>query len=174
MVLSFTTVGGLLGSLVVSILAGYLSQHHFAGGWPGVFYVTGIINVVFSIIYVILVADNPERSRFVSPQELKFIRQHIKAQQAQSSDPQKDLVPATHFPWARMFQSKAVWAIVFARFTMHMFYNLVTLKLPAYLQQVLRMSIEDVSFNYKVINQVITISQLRMGTSLRLSRSPWP
>ncbi|OTF76661.1 hypothetical protein BLA29_012537, partial [Euroglyphus maynei] len=37
---SMAYIGGNFGSIIASILAGYLSRHGFAGGWPSVFYVS--------------------------------------------------------------------------------------------------------------------------------------
>lgn len=158
MVLSFTSIGGLVGSIVVSTLSGYLCKHNFAGGWPGVFYVTGAINTLFALIYIVLVSDSPESSYFVSQAERDHIRANIKAKRTIEptlSDPEAksgvvERIPATRFPWAKVFSNKAVYAIIFARFTMHWYYNLVTLKLPAYMQQVLRMPLEAVSLWAKV------------------------
>ncbi len=44
-VLSFPTIGGNVGSIATSAMAGYLAKHGFTGGWPSVFYVSGINSI---------------------------------------------------------------------------------------------------------------------------------
>jgi ACS family sodium-dependent inorganic phosphate cotransporter-like MFS transporter 5 len=41
-ILSLPTIGGNIGSIATSAMAGFLAKHGFAGGWPSVFYVSGM------------------------------------------------------------------------------------------------------------------------------------
>jgi ACS family sodium-dependent inorganic phosphate cotransporter-like MFS transporter 5 len=41
-ILSLPTIGGNVGSIATSSMAGFLAKHGFAGGWPSVFYVSGM------------------------------------------------------------------------------------------------------------------------------------
>ncbi len=45
----------------------------FAGGWPSIFYVFGIIGVVWFVLWMILAAKSPENHRFISEKEREYI-----------------------------------------------------------------------------------------------------
>lgn len=58
---SMSFIGGNIGSILASSLAGYLSRHGFAGGWPSVFYVSGSF-IFFLSSKIVLMINNQNRS----------------------------------------------------------------------------------------------------------------
>lgn len=98
MLLFAICIGFFLGSLCSSfILAlGY--------GWPLAYYVSGGLNLLVALLWVLYADSSPQFSRYISPGELKFVRHEQKKsqieQQQQPSPPTKstqlDLIIAHH------------------------------------------------------------------------------
>lgn len=42
-------------------------------GWPGIFYITGAIGIVWSLVFLIFGADSPRNTKFISEAEKKYI-----------------------------------------------------------------------------------------------------
>ena len=54
-------------------LSGLLAEYGFAGGWPSIFYVFGIIGTVWCIAFLYMVAEDPDASSTISDDEKKYI-----------------------------------------------------------------------------------------------------
>ncbi|XP_027197570.2 LOW QUALITY PROTEIN: putative inorganic phosphate cotransporter [Dermatophagoides pteronyssinus] len=129
---SMAFIGGDLGSLIASTLAGYLSRHGFAGGWPSVFYVSGTLITAFSILYFLLVRDDPSLHWIISDSELKYIQAHIKRKKQIE----------TSVSWLRLLSSRVIWAGAFTHFTMIWSLTVFVLKIPEYMHHVLKIPLE--------------------------------
>ncbi|KAH9387716.1 hypothetical protein TYRP_008910 [Tyrophagus putrescentiae] len=157
-VISLTSIGSAFGSMVTSSLSGHLCAHH---GWPLVFHLSGLVITAIGLLYLVLVTDEPASSPYVSPLEL-----------ASSSGTKK-----SNFPWWTVLRSRPLLAVITVKLTMGLVYNLVMLKLPSYLSQVLRMDIEEVGllqctdlrhlvFGYTA-DSLLTARYFRCKTTLR-------
>ena len=56
------------------MLSGVLCDSDFLGGWPSAFYVFGILGILWSIAWFILIRDNPADNPWISKQELQYIQ----------------------------------------------------------------------------------------------------
>ncbi|KAI1294735.1 putative transporter slc-17.2 [Halotydeus destructor] len=121
--------GTSMGSFLSSILTGYLSEYGFSGGWPSVFYVSGVIGVLQSLLFMILVANTAEESTRVSITELEIIIKDKKPTETKSSPP---------VPWVKIFTSAPVWAYFLARFLLHYGYFMVSVQTPKYMSDILQ------------------------------------
>lgn len=63
---SLVEIGTASGSALSTYFAGWISERNLWGGWPAVFYIIGILNLIFTIIWIILVTHEPQSNRFVS------------------------------------------------------------------------------------------------------------
>lgn len=45
----------------------------FGGGWPSIFYIFGIVGIVWFVAWMILAAKGPEEHRFISQKEKDYI-----------------------------------------------------------------------------------------------------
>lgn len=54
-------------------LSGLLSEHGFDGGWPSIFYVFGFVGVVWSVIFLIFVYEDPSTHPKINDKEKKYI-----------------------------------------------------------------------------------------------------
>lgn len=64
------------GTMVILLSSGYLSQGSW--GWPSIFYISGCLGIVWSVIWFLLGANSPESHPFISDEERKFIVKSLK------------------------------------------------------------------------------------------------
>ena len=97
-----------------------------------------------------MVTDEPASSPYVSPLELAYISERLpkskKSVQLKRSFSSSSSSKKSNFPWWTVLRSRPLLAVITVKLTMGLVYNLVMLKLPSYLSQVLRMDIEEVGF----------------------------
>lgn len=133
--------GNYAGTVVAMPLSGILAK---AYGWESLFYVfgkrtfilreifiyitsfafSGTIGCIWFILWLIIVREGPEKDRFISSDELRYIQETL-----QTTGKEK-LV----YPWRAIFTSKAVYAIAASHFSENWgFYTLLT-QLPTFLK----------------------------------------
>lgn len=54
-------------------LSGLLSEYGFAGGWPSIFYVFGIVGTAWSLAFLFFVSEDPEQCPTIKEAEKKYI-----------------------------------------------------------------------------------------------------
>lgn len=74
----FATIGTL-----TMLIAGYLSSIH----WSLAFYVPGAFTLLFCVLWLILISDSPEQSKFISEKELLYIHSAGGDEQKKSTPP---------------------------------------------------------------------------------------
>ncbi|XP_023217799.1 sialin-like isoform X2 [Centruroides sculpturatus] len=148
--------GNQVGTVLSTVITGYLCEYGFAGGWPSAFYVFGAAGCIVVVLLVIFVYECPADHPKISMKELVYIQQNLP-----NISPEKKKRP---IPWAKILTSPAVWAVAIAKFSWAWgFYTLLT-KLPAYLESVLHFPIQKNGF----ISAIVYASE-----SLTLALSGW-
>jgi ACS family sodium-dependent inorganic phosphate cotransporter-like MFS transporter 5 len=117
--------GEIVGSIVIFPLAGYLCKCGFAGGWPSVFYVSGILSIVWCLLWLVLVYDTPSSHPRISQKELKYIQTALQSEK-------KEVVGRT--PWFRILTSWAVWANIVSHVCNDFGLYILLTSLPTYLK----------------------------------------
>ncbi|XP_073645454.1 sialin isoform X4 [Tursiops truncatus] len=131
--LSISYAGAQLGTVVSLPLSGIVC---FYMNWTYVFYLFGIVGIIWFILWIWLVSDTPETHKTISPYEKEYILSSLRNQ----------LSSQKSVPWVPMLKSLALWAIVVAHFSYNWtFYTLLTL-LPTYMKEVLRFNIQENGF----------------------------
>lgn len=161
---AFMEIGATIGSVVATTSSGYLSEHGFAGGWPSVFYVSGLVSFAAFIAWYFLTESSPSKYQGITSEELNYIQSGEDQTECKdlsssrvsevatvctqpsastsTSDQSIDrsqvaLVNPAHVPWVRILTSPPVLALITSKFCMGWcFFTLLT-KLPAYLHDVL-------------------------------------
>lgn len=147
--LTICGVGTLLGTIVTLPMSALLCQYGFAGGWPSVFYLTGILGCVWFLIWIFIASDKPEEHKFISQEERKYIVESRNAKFAIRK----------RVPWASIVTSRAVWMCALIKFcSAWSFYTLLT-ELPSYLSNILHFNIQKNGF----LNAGVYISQAVVG-----------
>lgn len=70
---SIVITGGQIGTVITLPLAGYLCNGTFMGGWPAIFYLSGIVGCVWFVLWALLIYETPESHRYISSRELEYI-----------------------------------------------------------------------------------------------------
>ncbi|GBP09402.1 hypothetical protein EVAR_5824_1 [Eumeta japonica] len=120
---TFAFSGSYAGTVVSMPICSLLAKYT---GWPGIFYVFGLMGLVWTTIWWLVVKESPEKDPLVSAVELKYIQESRGTQSLDGS-------VAKH-PWRAMLTSAPVWAIVAAHFSENWgFYTLLTF-LPTFMK----------------------------------------
>ncbi|KAH8024730.1 hypothetical protein HPB51_001066 [Rhipicephalus microplus] len=147
--LAISTLGSILGTTVTLPVSALLCQYGFAGGWPSVFYITGLLGCVWFVFWVLLASGTPEKHHFISEEEKKYI---IESRDA-------TFAVRKSVPWGSIVTSRAVWMIVLIKFCgAWSFYTLLT-ELPSYLADILHFNIRSNGS----LNASVYLSQLLVG-----------
>nr|XP_053635789.1 sialin-like [Cherax quadricarinatus] len=114
------------GTVVTMAATGWLCDSDFMGGWPSVFYIFGVLGVVWSIVWFLLVFNHPQLHPRISEEEREYILYYCG----------KKREKALPLPWKAVFTSLPVWAIIVVHFGNNWgFYTLLT-ELPTYLDKI--------------------------------------
>ena len=107
-----------LGTIGATLGTPWLVEAH---GWPSVFYVFGLLGLVWYAYWRLASSERPEDARGVHPAELALIRANTHPPAAQAS-----------VPWRKILRSSAVWALVFNHFCSNWGFYLILSWLPRY------------------------------------------
>ncbi|XP_068633122.1 putative inorganic phosphate cotransporter isoform X1 [Battus philenor] len=129
--------GAQFGTVISMPLSGLLSAYGFAGGWPSIFYVFGIIGTVWCLAFLFLVSEDPEVCPRIKEAEKKYILSSLWGAAGSSSPP---------IPWCKILMSMPFWAIMLAHMGQNYGYETLMTELPTFMRQVLHFSIKDNGF----------------------------
>lgn len=65
--------GAQFGTVISMPMSGLLAEYGFDGGWPSIFYIFGLVGVVWSLAFVFLIYEDPEHDPKISEKERKYI-----------------------------------------------------------------------------------------------------
>ncbi|KAG9337989.1 hypothetical protein JZ751_027326 [Albula glossodonta] len=130
--LTISYTGAQLGTVVALPLSGQICYYL---DWTYVFYVFGIIGLLWFILWTAMVSSTPDTHKRISDIERHYITTTLKNEVL---SPSSDSIP-----WSSIFSSLPLWAIVVAHFSYNWtFYTLLTL-LPTYMNSILGFSIQQ-------------------------------
>ncbi|KAI5646635.1 major facilitator superfamily domain-containing protein [Phthorimaea operculella] len=130
--------GAQFGTVISMPLSGLLSAYGPAGGWPSIFYVFGIIGTVWSLAFLFLVSEDPEKCKRIKENEKKYILSSLWGATGLASSPP--------IPWTKILCSMPFWAIMIAHMGQNYGYETLMTELPTFMRQVLHFSIKDNGF----------------------------
>lgn len=132
---SFGISGIYAGTIIANVLSGWLAEKY---GWESIFYVFGTAAVIWSIIWLVIVRDSPEKDPWMSSKERDFIEKSLVNQ-----DGQKNVV---RVPWKSILTSKPLYAIACAHFSYNYGYYTLLTQLPLYMRRVLNFDLAKSGF----------------------------
>ncbi|XP_064087532.1 putative inorganic phosphate cotransporter isoform X2 [Macrobrachium nipponense] len=127
---SFTSivfVGDHFGIVISMALGGLMSGSDFLGGWPSVFYVFGIVGLLWSLAWFVLIRDQPEDHPWISSKELSYIRSH---------SPTVKSSKALKIPWKDIATSMPFLCLVIFTFGQGIGFNTILSEVPTYLSNI--------------------------------------
>lgn len=122
-----------LGAALTLPICGYLIS---TLGWASVFYVTGTVGLVWSVLWFLLIHDSPAQHPRISKEE----RAEIEAKIAEGEGG-KSIKPSS-VPWIQILISLPVWAIIITHACSVFGYFMVVNQLPTYMKDVLNYNIK--------------------------------
>ncbi|UYV62381.1 SLC17A5 [Cordylochernes scorpioides] len=128
--LSICTIGQHVGTIVAMPLVGYLCEAPGLG-WKMAFYVFGVAGVAWFVLWAALVHNSPAEHPRISRSELLYITQNQAGSRSSRA-----------IPWKHILTSLPVWAVTTAKFAGTWGFTCLLTKLPAYLADVLNLSIQ--------------------------------
>ncbi|KAG7299633.1 hypothetical protein JYU34_016620 [Plutella xylostella] len=124
---TFAFSGSYAGTVVSMPVCSLLAHYT---GWPGIFYVFGLLGLIWTTVWWLVVKESPEKDPHITPAELKYIQESRGSHSLETSK--------VRHPWRRMLASGPVWAIVAAHFAENWgFYTLLTF-LPTFMKDVFK------------------------------------
>ncbi|XP_054263377.1 vesicular glutamate transporter 1-like [Macrosteles quadrilineatus] len=129
--------GSFLGSVVTMPAAGVIAD---TLGWEAVFYISGVLALVWCAFWFIIVNESPRTDPKISHEELTYIENSI------GNHSNKDENGKIHHPWGKILTSMPVWAIVVAHTCENWGYYTLITQLPTFMRETLNFEIEKAGF----------------------------
>ncbi|KAJ3631379.1 hypothetical protein MTP99_012508 [Tenebrio molitor] len=132
-------------SCLASTAIGAALAYHLHGvlidayGWASVFYVTGSMGLLWSLVWFYLVYDSPNQHPRISQREKQTIESEIEVNNAKPKQ-------FNQIPWKQIAKSGPVWAITAGQVATFLGYTTCLNEMPSYLDQVLHLNIKQNGF----------------------------
>jgi len=131
---SWVYSGSQVGTVISLPISGWLADRF---GWESVFYVFGVIGIIWFIAWAVIVHESPDTHPTIHPHEKEYIQKSIGTMR------REDVPPV---PWGRIFTSIPVWALVITHMAQNWgFYTLLT-ELPTYMKNILHFDMKANAF----------------------------
>jgi len=154
--------GAALGLVVGMLLSGVLCDHGFAGGWPSVFYVFGMVGCVWSAAWFLLCYDSPATHPRISTTEREYWDRVIGT---------TELVARPPTPWRKIFTSLPVWALAIAYFVCNWGMNMLITWAPVFMYDVLGFNVTN-SGIFSAVPFLANVFMVPLGWFVDWLRSP--
>lgn len=145
-----------LGAGLTLLFSGYLMNYF---GWSSIFYTTGVLATIWSVVWFFLIYDSPTQHPRISATEKNKLLLEV-------GDQNVKLAPKVT-PWIKILTSVPVWAVSVANLCATFTFFVILNQLPSYFHQVLQFNIKDngilsalpffgnFSFSYSLYNSVL-------------------
>lgn len=120
-----------LGAAITLPICGYLIAYF---GWPSVFYVTGGIGVLWSVMWFYLVYDSPSQHPRISCEEKEILDKRNQKQAITNN---------RNIPWLKILTSLPVWSIILSNASICFGFYIIFNHLPAYMSSVHHIDIQQ-------------------------------
>ncbi|XP_783585.3 sialin [Strongylocentrotus purpuratus] len=131
--LAIVFAGSSVGQIIAQPISGILSESDFLGGWPSTFYLFGSLEVLWCILWFLVIYPSPMAHPRISQEEKDYIMAELKLE----DEPPKD------YPWKHFFTSLPLLAVVVADFALMWVLYSLTSNLPIFLKEALRFDISQ-------------------------------
>ncbi|KAK6176382.1 hypothetical protein SNE40_014680 [Patella caerulea] len=129
--------GPTIGVILTYAVSGLLCVYGFDNGWGSIFYVTGIVGILWSVTWYFMIHDTPQEHTRITPAERRYIENSI------GSRPQLKVLKT---PWVKMFTSSALWACLISHVCNNWTNYTLQTSLPLFMREVLEFDIKQNGF----------------------------
>uniref|UniRef100_A0A914YT05 Major facilitator superfamily (MFS) profile domain-containing protein n=1 Tax=Panagrolaimus superbus TaxID=310955 RepID=A0A914YT05_9BILA len=157
---AFTITGKALAGTVGFPVSSYLCQLQEIDGWRLMFYTFAILGGIWIIIWGIYATSSPSKHRCISSEEKEYILEELK-QLEMNHDPDDPKLYKGSIPWKSILTSKAVIINLICQFTFNFSEAILSAYLPTYIDQVLKLDLNQngyfamISFFAQLIFQIL-------------------
>ncbi|XP_012275735.1 sialin isoform X2 [Orussus abietinus] len=117
---------------VVSILSSGMILNYL--GWEAVFYIHGILPLIWCAVFLVFFADNPEEQRYITEEERHLL--------INSYGHRPPGVKKIKVPWKAIFSSVPFWALIMTNMLGNFCWYFLLTQLPLYMNKMLRFDIK--------------------------------
>ncbi|XP_069963338.1 putative inorganic phosphate cotransporter isoform X2 [Bactrocera oleae] len=121
------------GTVIALASSGFIASSSL--GWPGISYVSASLCFVWCAVWLVFASDNAPSSKFISPQECKYIETSLE----RNDDFHKQKIPV---PWRAIFTSVPFLAFLVGRCAEAWGFTTLQAQIPSYMHGVLNMEIK--------------------------------
>lgn len=133
--------GSMVGSIVLNIVSSYMTQSY---GWDSVFYLVTILNTFWVVIWIIFVADTPEKHSWIFEDEIQYIRKSLPvSNNSRRSKKTLDSKGSKPPPYHKMLTNRSVWVTIFVKMAQNFYYYVAIIKLQYYQTAILKTTFEE-------------------------------
>nr|KAG5687655.1 hypothetical protein BaRGS_027547 [Batillaria attramentaria] len=129
--------GSQVGNVITFPLAGLLCEYGFDGGWPSIFYVLGVLGLLWFVGWTFIVFDSPAEHPRISPEERDYITTSLKGKMAATRGAN------SRVPWCTLLKSPAVWGIIITHTCSNFGTYTFLTNIPTYMKEVLHFDIKQ-------------------------------
>nr|XP_053649655.1 sialin-like [Cherax quadricarinatus] len=126
-----------VGTVLGTVISGWLCDFDFLEGWPLAFLVFGVAGLVWCVPWFLLVRDTPKLNPWISQAELQYIQGH-----------QDSLVTSKVkvIPWKAIMKSRPMWAAIMTYVAEGFSYYALLSEMPSYLHNIQHLDTTQNSF----------------------------
>ena len=163
--------GACIGSIIAYFSSGFLSK---SLGWPWVFFLSGFIALVFTVLLAVFLRSTPHGHPFITEEELKVIESSPHKLNLDETTTREGDKSSPKIPWTKILCCRSVLVAGLFKFGESFTYLIMGVKLPAYLNDVMR---EDITSNGVInatMNVLASLTMASMGyVSERVIENGW-
>jgi len=121
------------GTVVAAPFSALLASSSFLGGWPSVFYMSGVIGLLILIVLYVFAYSDPNTHPWITPEERKMIT----GEQDSSHEP----MSFSRVPWLKIFTSPGCLSIYIGSIGLNWTFAVFLMGLPQFYSDVLGFSL---------------------------------
>uniref|UniRef100_A0AC35G5B8 Major facilitator superfamily (MFS) profile domain-containing protein n=1 Tax=Panagrolaimus sp. PS1159 TaxID=55785 RepID=A0AC35G5B8_9BILA len=132
--------GAQIGNVLIMPMSGLLCKYGPMGGWPSIFYVSGIVALIWCALWFWFVSDTPQKHRRISRNEKQYITESLNKESGKQND------EAPPVPWSKILTSLPIWAIFVGHFAGDWGAYMMATSLPSFMNDVLGFDLTSMGF----------------------------
>lgn len=133
---TFCYTGTQFGSVVIMAASGTIASSSL--GWPGIFYISGLVSLLWVIVWYFVGASTPSDCKWISEDEKLYIESSL----VTSTKPEEEHVP-TKTPWVKILTSVPFLVILIAQSSFAWGFWTMLIQIPSYMKNILKQDIKS-------------------------------